>query len=368
MFSVVSSGFFLTAFRPITQLAKPVRRGILRRHVSQHSACVFQGSQIGMRIIRSSDYLAVLESRRNAWQKRYYAMYSSMLDGVVLDPVLMQIPIDDHLVHRGDGVFDTFKCLGRAAYNLDAHLKRLMHSAAAIGLAWPGGSDDIRRLTLDTLTAAGRDACYGRMILARGPGSFGVSPYESPAPALYIVVYALDAPFMDLHPEGARVGRSQVPVKPARFATVKNCNYLHNVLMKREAQDLGVDFVVSFDDEGHLAEGATENCGIVNRDGELLFPSIKAVLEGTTMQRVMQLAETLVANRQLANVAFRDITADEVKQAAEMLIVGTTQNVASVREFDGVPLNGGKLGPVGQALNALLIRDILSNNKLRTAY
>jgi hypothetical protein len=34
-------------------------------------------------------------------------MYSSVLDGIILDPSMMVIPIDDHMVHRGHGVFDT---------------------------------------------------------------------------------------------------------------------------------------------------------------------------------------------------------------------------------------------------------------------
>ena len=321
-----------------------------------------------MKMIDFSNYLEVLSGLRKPWHEKYYAMYSSVLGGVVLDPVLMQVPLDDHLVHRGDGVFDTFKCVGRGAYNLDAHLRRLMRSAAAIGLSWPGGIGEIRALTLETLAKAGRDACSGRVMIARGPGSFGVSPYESPVPALYIVVYAVPEPFMKKHPEGASVRRSQVPVKPARFATVKNCNYLPNVLMKRESVDWGVDFVVGFDSDGFMAEGATENFGIVTRAGELLFPRVEAVLDGTTMLRVMQLAETLVGSGELAKIGFRDIAEADVRDAAEMLGVGTTINVVSVRSFEGEPVGEGTPGPVGRALDALLERDIESNGSLRALY
>ncbi len=321
-----------------------------------------------MKTIDFSNYLTVLENGRKPWHEKYFAMYSSVLGGVVLEPLLMQVPIDDHLVHRGDGVFDTFKCVARAAYNLDAHLRRLMRSAAAIGLNWPKGIDDIRRLTLETLAKADHDACSGRVMMARGPGSFGVSPYECPEPALYIIVYALGTPFMNAHLAGARVRRSLVPAKPTHLATVKNCNYLPNVMMKREAVDWGVDFVVGFDSEGMMAEGATENFGIVTRAGELLFPRAGTVLDGTTMARVMQLAVTLVESGALKKVEFRDITERDIRRAAEMLVVGTTINVVSVREFEGSPVGEGRPGPVGQALNDLLARDISSNDELRTIY
>jgi 4-amino-4-deoxychorismate lyase len=39
--------------------------------------------------------------------KQYKAMYSSVLEGITTDPAMMLIPLDDHMVHRGHGVFDT---------------------------------------------------------------------------------------------------------------------------------------------------------------------------------------------------------------------------------------------------------------------
>lgn len=321
-----------------------------------------------MNRITHANYLEFLENSRRPWHARYYAMYSSVLGGVVTDPVLMQVPADDHLVHRGDGVFDTFKCVDRGAYNLEPHLRRLIKSADAIALVWPGGIDEIRTLTLETLRTADRANCSVRIILARGPGSFGVSPYESETPALYIVVYTAGTPFMERKPEGASVRRSQVPVKHARFATVKNCNYLPNVMMKRESVDWGVDFVVGFDQDGFMTEGATENFGIVTAEGRLLFPRTRRVLDGTTMQRVMQLAERLVDDGTLHSVGFGDVTVADAVSAREMLIVGTTLNVVCVCSFDGEPVGAGSPGEVALKLNALLTDDIRGNAALRTVY
>jgi len=321
-----------------------------------------------MKIITLSDYAQALNKTRAPWHASYYAMYSSVLGGIVTDPVIMQVPLDDHLVHRGDGVFDTFKCVDRGAYNMEPHLKRLIHSAAAIGLEWPGGIDQIRELTLSTLRAANRDACSARIIMARGPGSFGVSPYDCKNPALYIVVYAAGTPFMQRKPDGADVRRSNIPVKHAKFATVKNCNYLPNVMMKREALDWGVDFVVGFDLDGYMTEGATENFGIVTTAKRLVFPKVKKVLDGTTMKRVMELAEELVSQGLLASVEFGDILIEDVECALEFLVVGTTLNVVSVRAFDGEPIGDGVPGPIGKLLDKMISDDICSNAARRTAY
>lgn len=53
----------------------------------------------------------LLERLHEKWssvkKQSYPAMYSSVYGGIVLDPAMMVIPIDDHMVHRGHGVFDT---------------------------------------------------------------------------------------------------------------------------------------------------------------------------------------------------------------------------------------------------------------------
>lgn len=321
-----------------------------------------------MKQIERSQYLDALAATRQSWHDHYYAMYSSILDGVVVEPLLMQVPIDDHLVHRGDGVFDTFKCVRRGAYNLDKHLKRLVRSASEIGLSWPDGLEDIRDKVVQTLALANKDECSCRVILARGPGGLGVSPYESPRPALYIVVYRAGSPFMQAHPEGARVNKSHVPVKAGLFSTFKHCNYLPNVMMKREALDAGVDFVVSYDVNGSLAEGATENVGIVTAGRELLFPKMDYVLDGTTMLRVIQLAEALVREGALRRVAFADITEAMVFAATELLIIGTTLNVASACRYEEKPVGVTCPGPVGKRLDQLLADDIAGNEALRTRF
>ena len=73
---------------------------------------------------------------------------------------------------------------------------------------------------------------------------------------------------------------SGIPVKIDYFATVKNCNYLPNVLMKKDAVERGVDFSVSLDENGFLAEGSTENVGIVTKRANCSFRVSRALCEG----------------------------------------------------------------------------------------
>ncbi len=318
-----------------------------------------------MKTITRDNFAANAAGWTKEYHAKYYSMYSSVFDGITTDPALMLVPVDDHLVHRGDGVFETLKCVDGALYNLEDHLLRLRNSAASLNLDGQYSDTQITELTIATVRAGGHENCSVRIIISRGPGSFAVNPYDCPVPQLYIIVTYLPPPFMQLHPAGARVRRSSIRAKPAFMAGIKNCNYLPNVLMKKEAVDLGVDLTVAYDDRDCMGEGPTENLGIVTRDGRLLFPPLDNILRGTTMTRVMTLAHELVP-KQLASVDSAAIREDDIANAAEMLIVGTTWNVAAVREYNGQAIGNGNPGPVFSALYKLLDNDIHNNNTLRT--
>jgi branched-subunit amino acid aminotransferase/4-amino-4-deoxychorismate lyase len=319
-----------------------------------------------IRNLDSSNFDSWILKMRRPFHAQYYAMYSSVYAGIVTDPLLMMVPVDDHMVHRGDAVFETLKCVGGNIYNMDAHLDRLASSARGLSLDLPCSEDELAEIVVQTVFAGGHPDCLVRLLLSRGPGSLGVSPYDCPSPALYVVVSEYKKPFMELHPEGARAKASALPVKAAPFANLKSVNYLTNVLMKKEAVDAEVDFVVSFDENGHLAEGPTENAGIVTRHGRLCVPRPDRILAGTTMLRVMDLARDVSGTRQLAAAEAVDITREDVAAAAEMLIFGTTPDVTAVVEFDGKPVGNGKPGPIFKSLSRLLADDIHQNVSMQT--
>ncbi len=300
------------------------------------------------------------------YHAQYLAMYSSVFGGIVTDPRLMLVPADDHLVHRGDGVFETFKCVDGGLYNMTAHLDRLCHSARGLSLALPCAEEELGEIVVQTVRAGGRRDALVRVLLGRGPGSLGVSPYDCPRPSLYVIVSGYRKPFMELHPDGARAKTSSLPVKPPPFSNIKSVNYLYNVLMKKEAVDAGVDFVVSFDEQGHLAEGPTENAGLVTREGVLRVPRPGRILAGTTMLRVMELAREQPPGGPVIRAEAADIGRGDIEAAAELLVFGTTPDVTAVVEFDGRPVGGGRPGPAFRALSRLLAEDIRGNASLRT--
>jgi branched-subunit amino acid aminotransferase/4-amino-4-deoxychorismate lyase len=310
---------------------------------------------------------------RDAWlerlpkkKKKLYAMYSSVTDCIVTDHSVMMVPVDDHMVHRGDGIFESLKCVDGGIYNLEAHFERLERSCAQLSIDPPMPRDEMADIVAQTVLAGGKRDAMVRILVSRGQGTMGVNPYDCFGSELYIVVYESKPAKSNHLPDGVSVALSKVPVKPGLFATVKTCNYLPNVLMKKEAVDLGVDYTVSLDEHRNLAEGATENIGIVTLGKELFMPPPERVLAGTTAKRALEFAQQLKAERVLTTAEYRPISMGMVRSAAEMHIYGTTPNIAPVTSFDGKPVGRGKPGPIAQRLFEMLQDEMTPDSSLLT--
>ena len=306
---------------------------------------------------------------REEWMKRLpqknkqlYAMYSSVVDCIVTDQAVMTVPVDDHMVHRGDGVFESLKCVNGSIYNLEDHLARLEHSCTILGIELPLPLDQIADLIIQSVLAGGQRNALVRLLLSRGQGTMGVNPYACFHPEMYIVVYELEHANIGELPEGVSVAMSKIPIKSGIFAQVKTCNYLPNVLMKKEAVDLGVDFTISLDENRFIGEGATENIGIVTRGKELFMPPPERVLAGTTAKRALEFAKELVKERVLTNAEFRPINLGAVRSAAEVHIYGTTPNITPVTSFEGNPVGTGKSGPIAHRLFEMLKQEMIPDS------
>lgn len=289
-------------------------------------------------------------------RKNFKAMFSSWWDGIVTDPNLMMVPIDDHQVHRGDAVFEAIKVINKKIYLMDAHLDRLGRSAQAIFLKNPYAKENLKTILEQTLEASGLSDAILRLFLSRGPGSFSPSPYDTLGTQFYVVVTELQPVSDEKIKKGVRLSLSKVNPKEPWLAQIKSCNYLQNVLMKKEAVDLGVDFTVGVTRDGFITEGSTENLIIFTKDGLLLRPARERILKGTMMDRAFELSTEI---KRIRDRQEQDFTLQDLLSAQEIMMVGTTLDVVSVTEFEGQKVGDGHPGPVAERLRALLVSDQL---------
>jgi len=306
-------------------------------------------------IIDEQQFFAALSSQANHFFNGYFAFYSSWLGGIVKNPSMMVLPIDDHMVHRGDGVFETMKAHARSIYLFEEHMQRLVQSAEKIALKPPFALAEIKEIVLDTLRAANQEEACIRIFISRGPGDFTANPYDSIQSQLYIVVSALKTPGLTKYLQGVVIGKSTVPMKSPWMTQIKSCNYLPNVLMKKEAVDRKLDFVIATDMQDNITESATENIMIVDSSGTLIHPPLDYILKGTTMIRVAQLAREHGMKTKIHPISLSDL-----HKAQEVFITGTTLNVLPVIQFEDQPIGDGTPGLIAKKLNELLIHDIQS--------
>ncbi len=306
-----------------------------------------------------------LLSMKQPYFSKYLAVYSSWYGGIITDPALMMLPLDDHIVNRGDGVFEFFKCIDWNIYALARHLDRMKSSMAGSCLDPPVDHDRLIEIIRATVRAGNSPTCMVRIYVSRGPGSFSANPYETVGSQLYVIVAASEPAAPGKYKKGVKLATTRIPIKANYFATLKNCNYLPNVLMKKEALDRGADYSVSLDERGFLAEGSTENIGIVSKKGEFLIPRFSRILRGITVTRAMELARGL-RGAQLSATAEADITPEQASEAAEIMIFGTSFNILPVVEYDGNRVGDGRPGPVFRRLMELIAEDQTKNPDMLT--
>jgi len=295
---------------------------------------------------------------------KYTAFYSSQLGGIVTDPALMVIPFDDHMVHRGHGVFDTAGIVNGRIYDLDAHLDRFLKSAERSKLKLPASRHEMRDIIIRTTAASGRRDGSIRYWLSSGPGNLDLTPAAGAEPGFFVMIFAGLVYPEKFKTEGVKVMTTTYPIKPPLYAITKTTNYLPNVLMQMEAKAKGFDNGVFIDHAGHVGESSNMNVAFVSTDNVLVHPKFDHILAGCTSQRVLQLARTLIESGQLKDVRVADITMSEALASREMLLIGSSVKVTGIVQWDQHTIGDGTPGPIARALLQLLEEDMRSGDRL----
>lgn len=315
-------------------------------------------------VLAGDDLLAQLRALRTRQPVKYWAFYSSQLGGVVTDPALMVIPFDDHMVHRGHGIFDTAGLVNGKIYDLDAHLDRFLLSAGRSKLRLPGSRDEMRDIIVRTTAVSGRRDGSIRYWLSSGPGSLELTPAAGAEPGFFVMVFAGLSYPERWYTEGLRAMTTTYPIKAPLYAITKATNYLPNVLMQMEAKEAGFDNGVFIDSDGYVGESSNMNVAFVTADGVFAHPKFDHILAGCTSLRLLELAHVLRDQGLLEGVEVRDISVAEGLASREMLLLGSSVKVAPIVQWDAQVIGDGKPGPVGRALLRLLEEDMSRGDRL----
>jgi len=265
------------------------------------------------------------------------------LDGQLHDEADARISVFDHGLLYGDGVFEGIRFYNRRVFRLEEHIRRLYDSARSILLNAPLTPEEMTAAVLETCRANNMDDGYIRLVITRGVGGLGLSPYKCPRASVIIIA----APLAIYPPEAYRDGlvvatcATRRPAHDTLSPQVKSLNYLNNVMAKVEAMQAGAEEGLMLNERGLVAECTADNVFVV-RNGTITTPSFAAgALDGITRRAVFEIAASLgIPMRET------DISRHDMFTADECFLTGTAAEVIALTKLDQRVIGDGKPGPV----------------------
>ena len=258
------------------------------------------------------------------------------MNGALLaDPSAPAVPVTDHGLTVGDGVFESVKVVGGAPFALGLHLERLERSATGLGLDGLD-VDVVRRGVAAVLDGHAMPLGRLRITVTGGPAPMG-SGRGSEAPTVIVASGPLDPA-----PETTTVVTVPWPRNErAALAGLKTTSYAENVIALAAAHEKGATEAVFANLQGHLCEGTGSNVFYVV-DGELRTPTLASgCLAGVTRRLVLEWYGGKEVDEPLEVAA----------QADEIFLVSTTRDVQGVTRWDDRELDAP--GPITREAAAM---------------
>ncbi len=269
------------------------------------------------------------------------------INGTLFDKDDAKISVYDHGLLYGDGVFEGMRSYSGKVFRIEDHLDRLWKSARAIFLEIPISPEEMTAAVNDTLKANGIDDGYIRLVITRGAGTLGLSPFKTSNPQVIIITDFIELYPDELYENGLEiVTASTIRNHPAALSPrIKSLNYLNNILAKIEGLQAGCIEALMLNHKGEVAECTGDNLFLV-RNGVLYTPPIDAgILEGINRDAVIELAqESGIRVRQIP------LTRHDIYIADECFLTGSAAEVIPVVKLDSRPIASGVPGPITRDL------------------
>ncbi len=253
----------------------------------------------------------------------------------------VRVSPDDRGYYFGDGIYEVFRVYGGKLFEAEAHFKRLERTAAAVRIDLPAASSELKK-RLEQLIAANSLAegtVYLQITRGAAPRNHAFPGHAEPV--LMACTTEVKRPVRMM-----QRGISVVTMEDIRWlrCDLKTLNLLPNTLAKQHALDQGADDVV-LHRSGLVTECSAANVMIVKEGAIVTHPADNLILHGITRAVALRLARELGIP-----AAETPFTLDDLRQADEAFVTGTTLEVTPVISVDGVPVATGNPGPVTRRL------------------
>ncbi|MDI6916537.1 MAG: branched-chain-amino-acid transaminase [Thermoplasmatales archaeon] len=250
-----------------------------------------------------------------------------------------KISVYDHGLLYGDGVFEGIRAYSKRIFKLKEHVDRLYESANTISLNIPMSKDEFAKKIVETCRRNNMVDGYIRVVVSRGVGDLGLSPFRCKKPTVIIIAKSIK---LYSNENGLKLITTSVRRNPPQCLSpnIKSLNYLNNILGRIEAHQRNADEALFLDIDGYVSEASADNVFYV-KEGLITTPPTATNLKGITRATVLEIAKKLGYDTRVSHFILSDI-----HNADEVFLTGTAAEIEPVVEIDSKKIGDGKPGKI----------------------
>ena len=264
----------------------------------------------------------------------------------------------------GDGVWEALRLKDGVLVFIDAHLNRLWHAAATIGMDLPFSKEDLTNNIWNTIQANKmEDGVHVRIMITRG---IKKTPSQDPR----LTISGPNVVIIAEHKKASEESKTKGIVlftstirrgSPDYLDPRLNCHSkLHEVQALVQAIEAGADEALMLDVNGFVSTCNATNFFIV-KDGDVWTSTGQYCMNGITRSNVL-----LVCNKNGIISKEKNFSLFDVYGADEAFVTGTFGGLTPVVKIDGRTIGNGKEGNTTKHLRNLyteLIQQEISKSK-----
>ena len=263
------------------------------------------------------------------------------LNGNIMPLEEAMVPIEDRGYQFGDAVYEYIATYNGRLFRTGMHLDRLEKSLKA--LDFPAISlSDMRKEIIRLFEAAQTPRAAIYIQISRGVAA----RYHGFSSDMAVQTVMTIKPIPDTH-DFVDQGASAITIQDFRWGRcdIKTVQLLPNVLAKQKALDEGAYDAIFITPDRIVREATSSNLFIIKGGSAVTHPLTLNILPGITRAVIIEACDDLKIP-----VEERTFDVDEMLEAEEVFLTGSTTEVLPIIEVDGRQIADGLVGAATSGL------------------
>ncbi len=248
------------------------------------------------------------------------------INGEFIEEEASVLQVSDLSIQRGFAIFDYFRIRNYIPLFFDQYLDRFFNSAAMLGLQPLHTKEELKDVINELIQRNNMAEAGFRMILT---GGYSADGFEPASPNFIILQHPIQLPSKEKFSNGLNIVLHEYM---RDLPQIKSTNYLIAIWLRDKLKQQKADDVLYTKDDVVL-EFPRANVFAVTKSGTVITPG-ENVLKGITRMMVLQLAEKKY------KVEKRQVTVNELYNAAEVFLTSTTKRILPVLKINGQIISG----------------------------